>query len=176
MAVKKKGRTIKVDFSNVKDGGGGGVRVKEGDYLAHIAKVDLTEAKSSGNTMLVFYFQLWKDEETQMKGKQLRDNCVITEKALWRLRNLLLALGKKVPKSIANINVDGLLGDGEEPQLGITVVDGEEYNNSIRSEIAAYLTLDEFESDDEDEDEDEDDDEDEDEDDEELDEIDVDEI
>lgn len=180
MAVKKKskGRYVTVDFSNVKESGGGGLRVKEGDYAAHIVKIDLTESQKSGNTMLVFYYQLWKDGKLYQKGKTIRDNIVLTENVLWRLRNLLLAMGKKAPKSIAKLNIDGLTGDGDEPQLALEIGDGDEYQGRVKSEVRGYLTLEEFEEEDEDEDSDDEESEDEDDEDEdeELDEIDVDEI
>jgi hypothetical protein len=174
---KSKGSTpdkYQVDFSKEQGGGGGGVHVKEGDYVAKIVKIEATEtgdsSKNPGTPMLVFDYQLVKNAASGKKvsaSGTIRDRIVIQPNTLWRLRKLLEAIGKTVPKKTVNLSLKKYVGE----TFILTVVDGEPYKGKVKSEPADYLSEEEYEEepdDDEDEDEDEDEDaEDEDEDDDE---------
>lgn len=171
MAKKSSGK-VRVDFSKVEDRKS--TRVPEGDYPVKITKVKHTESEK-GNPMLVFSFEI---TEGKYAGETLIDRCVLTEKALFRLRNLLQAAGKKVPKKAVNLDVKGLKG----LELGITTVD-DEYEGRISSKVGDYLSIDVLKGqdvgDDDEDEEDEDEDEDEDDDDEEeedLEEVDLDDM
>jgi hypothetical protein len=173
--AKKGKRTVKVDFSNVKEGGGKRPHVPPGDYLARLTDPKIVEAQS-GNTMVVVQWKLLdKKADKKAGGKTVRDNFVLVESAAWRLYNMLQASGKKVPKKMMSIDLDKI--DGIE--LGITL-DDEEYKNNTYSEVKDYLSKEELEGPDDDEEEedeeDEDEEEDEDDDDEELEEVELDEL
>lgn len=183
MATKKKkkgtkGASITAEFGHkdAKGSGGGGVRIPEGDYLAKIIKAEQKEAKT-GSQMIVWTFKIL---EGKYKGKKIKDNSVLVPKALFRLRNLLEALGVKVPEKTVKINFAKYVGE----EIGLTIVDGEEYKNKIRSEVGDFIPADSVDADDDDEDDEDeddedldededDDDDDEDDEDEDLDEVDL---
>lgn len=152
-----KGGAIPVDFRGVESGGGGGARVPEGDYRAKVAEVKVGTSKSSGNTMLEWVYEI---TEGKHKGKKLsKDYTVLTAEALWRLKNLLEALGIAVEgKNLKDLRplLKKLLGR----ELGVTVTD-EEYEKDgksrVTSKVSDYLSLDELEGEDDDEDEEDDD-------------------
>lgn len=163
-----------VDFSKVKKGGKK-PRLPEADYTAKIVKVEKKRSQN-GNLMFVWHFEI---TEGKYAGKVITDNTVITDNP-WSLLRLIEATGKKVPKKAVKVNAENYVGE----EVGITLADGEPYNNRISSEVVDVMPVDEVnedDDDDEDEDEDEDDDDDEDEDededdDDELDEFDPDEL
>ena len=143
---------VKVDFTNVKESSGINPKhVESGDYLATITKVEQTQSKA-GNEMLLFVFQL-----NDQRSVTYPYYVVLDEKNLWKLRNLLLAVGAKVPKGAANIDVERLVGK----VVGISLED-DEYEGQMKSVIDAVFSKDEVESEDapamEEDDEDEDDD------------------
>lgn len=145
----KKAGVLSVDFSNVKEGGGG-VRMPENDYHLKIASVKEDISEKSGNPMLVIQFGFVDKKAAKKAGGTIRENFVLQEKSLWKLRDLLEAVGVKVPKRTVQIPIKKLVGK----ELGGTIVDDEPYNGRIKSKIADYMTLDDFESgavDDEDE-------------------------
>lgn len=168
---KKKGASITAEFGHkdAKGGGAGGIRIPEGDYVAKIIDATPKEA-STGSQMIVWTFKIL---EGKYKGKKIRDNSVLVPKALFRLRNLLEALGVTVPEKTVKVDYQKYIGQ----EIGLTIVDGEEYKNKIRSEVGDFIAADAVNGDDDDEDDDEDldedDDDDEDEDDEDLDEVDI---
>lgn len=171
--AKSKGGSIKVDGAKLTSGGR--ARLPEGDYKAKITAIKSGESQA-GNSQIIVTFTI---SEGPMKGKELRDYITLTEKAMWRLGNLLEALEIKWPKKVFNLPFEKLIGK----ELGITVYD-DEYNGRVSSKVGDYLdesTIDgilegetDEESEDEEDVEEESDDEDEDDDDEELEEFDTD--
>lgn len=150
MAKKNKAGVVNVDFSNVKEGGGG-VRVPEDDYHMRVASLKQDISEKNSNPMLVAQFAFVDKKVAKKAGGTIRENFVLTEKSLWKLRDFLEACGIKVPKSSVNIPIKKLVNK----EFGATVVDDEPYNNRIKSKIADYMTIADFESgavDDEDED------------------------
>lgn len=136
MAKKSKGATV-VDFSKeVEHEGGGGrwlKRVPESDYVFTLKSIEETRAKS-GNKMLVMIFM---GKEGQVRNQQLRDRFVLLPQSLFKLRQLLEAMGKEVPKRGITINHKELIGT----DVGITVRDGDEYEGKIRSEAGDYIPV-----------------------------------
>ena len=171
---KSSKRTLSVNMAGVERRGS--QRLPEGDYKVTIKKAEKGENQNSGNAQLIITYEVISDEQ---KGKTVKDYMAVTEKALWRIGNLLDAVGMKWSQKTINIPLDKLEGK----ELGVTLVD-DEYAGKIKSKIADFLdeeTIDGILSDEEpDDEEDEDlddedeDDEDEDEDDDDLDEVDVD--
>ena len=143
------------DFKDVESGGGGGARVPEGDYRVRITECKVDTAKSSGNTMLVWEYEI---REGKFKGKKLsRDYTAITPQALWKLKGLLEALGISVPQG--KVDLTPVIRKVRGKEFGVTVTDEEyEANGKTRvtSKVSDYLDLDTLDSTgDEDEDEDE---------------------
>lgn len=129
---------VKVDFTNVKESSGINPKhVESGDYLATITKVEQTESKA-GNQMLLFVFQL-----NDQRSATYPYYVVLDERNLWKLRNLLLAIGAKVPKGAANIDVERLVGK----VVGISLED-DEYEGQMKSVIDSVFPRDEVESED----------------------------
>lgn len=129
------GIKIPVDFSKVPERGS--VRVPEGDYVAKLVKAEKTNAKSSGNPMLVIRLELQSGPK-DARGKALTDRHILVEDSLWTLRNMLEAMGYKVKPAAMKIDVDKMLIG---KKVGITVVDGDEYNGRIRSEVGDYIPV-----------------------------------
>lgn len=166
MAKATKKGVITVDGSKMQSGGGS-VRVPEDDYAAKIDRIERSKVRdgdNAGTTMLIVHYKISKGKH---KGKVIKDRIVLMESTLWKLRQLMEALGKKVPGKVFKVDVDKFEGG----EVVISVVDGEPYKNRIKSEISDVQSPDNVDTDDEDEDdEDEDDD-----DDDELEDVDLDE-
>lgn len=156
-----KGRIITLDGTKMQSTGGS-VRVPEGDYRAKIKKIQQTETKQGDESMLVLTYTI---VDGKYKGKSIVDRIVLRESVFWKLRQVLEALGKKVPNKAFKVDIDKLVGG----EVAITVVDGEPYKNRIQSEIGDVQSVDILDADDEDEEEESDDD-----DDEELEDVDLD--
>lgn len=166
---KSTGRTISLDGEKMQ-GSGGSVRLPEGDYKAKISKIEQTETKDDARSMLVLHYKI---SDGKHKGKILKDRIVLVgnsdkKDTLWKLRQVLEALGKKVPAKGFKLNIDNLIGG----EVAITVIDGEPYKNRIKSEVGDVNDLSVLEEEDDEEDDDEE--EDEDDDDEEMEDVDLD--
>lgn len=160
--TKSTGRTIKLPGGDKMRGSGGGVKVPEGDYRMKIVKVEQTETKDDGRSMLVIHY---KFVEGKHKGKLIKDRIVLVgndekKDTLWKLTQVLEALGKKIPDSAFRLNIDNLIGG----EVAATIIDGNEYKGRIKSEVGDINDLSILEEEDDDEDDDEDSDEDEDDD------------
>lgn len=173
--AKRKAGVVEIDFGHEDaKGGGGRVRLPEGEYKARISGVKQEEAQS-GNQMLVWTLQI---TEGKHKGKKIIDRTVLVPKALFRLRMLLEACGKTVPEKAIKLKYRDYVGE----DVGI-VLEDDEYEGRISSTVAEYVSLDvidDEQEDDEDyddeEEEDDEEDDDEDEEEEDLEEVDLDEL
>ena len=128
-----------LDFSNVKDGPAvKPKRLPEGDYLftitSYSATITQTEAK---NEMWTFVLT-----PNAHKNASYAYRCILTEKALWKLRNLLIACGLSVPKKSVRVDPAKLVGK----QCGGTLED-DEYEGKERSEVTAVFPADELDDD-----------------------------
>src|SRR5271168_605281 len=123
---KPKGRIISVDMTDV-ESGGGGFKIKEGEYLMAVSETEDTESEK-GNQMIKFTFE---GKEGAAKGKKFYQYCVYDPPdSLWKLRSLLEALGVDVPDSAMDIDLDEL--DGLEL---IGHVGDEEYQGKTTSKM-----------------------------------------
>lgn len=115
-----------IDFSNVKDGGNfNKARIPAGDYLAVITKVEDAESKSDQVFQYLFSIKI-----VSRPGTVLPYYCKLQENQLWKLRNILIAAGKTVPKRKAKVDPNTIVGK----QIGVTVGDTE-YDGKDQSEI-----------------------------------------
>lgn len=119
-----------LDFENVKDANEfNPKRVPNGDYLAKIVDVKDGQSKKSDNFQWIFTIQL---KDPQYGSGKYPYYCVLQENQLWKLRNLCLAAGLNVPKKRLKVNPSQLVGK----TIAVTM-DEEEYNDKVKSVIAA---------------------------------------
>lgn len=124
-----------LDFTDVKEGFQG-LRVAEADYGFVIAEVDQHAKSKAGNRMWVFKHEFLSGPH---KGERLTDRVSLTPQALFRLRDLLEAIGLKVGRKKIKIDPEKLKGK----TFGAHVQDGEPFGekNRITSEIGYYMPL-----------------------------------
>lgn len=136
-------RKKKLDFSNVESF----TRCAEGQHTAKIVEVQ-ENTTQAGDDMLTMVFEVIKGDS---KGAKVFDNFVLTDKALWKLKQLLQVLGVKCDGKIA-LDLDKLVG-----KICDITVYHEEYNGKLKARIDEYIALkhqddeDEYEDDEEDE-------------------------
>lgn len=115
-------RKVKVDLTGVESY----TRASEGIHTAKIASIELTQSQG-GDDMLKITYEVIKGED---KGCKVFDNIVLTEKALWKLKSLLQAIGMKADGKVA-LDLDKMEGK----ICDITVIH-EEYNGQLRAKVS----------------------------------------
>lgn len=144
-------RKKKLDFSNVESF----AKAAEGRHRVKIVEIN-EQTSQGGDDMLVFVFEVIKGES---KGARVYENCVLTDKALWKLQQILQAIGIKCDGKVA-LDLDKLIGKVCEID-----VFHEEYEGRTRARIGEFFkatsakSSDDEDVDDEDDIDDEDDDE-----------------
>lgn len=119
-----------VDFSGVKDGGAfNRNRIPAGDYIATIIKVEDSEAKSDQTFQYLFSIKIDKHP-----SRVIPYYCKLTENQLWKLRNLLIAAGKTVPKKKMKLDPSSIVGK----KIGVTIED-DEYEGREQSQISGVF-------------------------------------
>nr|DAJ19472.1 MAG TPA: Protein of unknown function (DUF669) [Podoviridae sp. ctgHy19] len=147
-------RKLKVDMTGVESF----TRCPEGQFPAKIVKIEECTIQGSGDDGLKVQFEVTGGSG---KGCKVFETLSLGEKALWKLKMLLEALGMKATGKLT-IDLDKLLNKA----CAIEVIH-DEYNGQKRAKISQYLKLSELDEEDE-VDEDDDDDIDDDEDEEEV--------
>ena len=144
-------RKKKLDFTNVESF----AKAAEGRHRVKIVEIN-EQTSQGGDDMLVFVFEVIKGES---KGARVYENCVLTDKALWKLQQILQAIGIKCDGKVA-LDLDKLIGKVCEID-----VFHEEYEGRTRARIGEFFkatsakSSDDEDVDDEDDIDDEDDDE-----------------
>lgn len=151
--MAKKADTVTLDGKKMKEGGGSR-RVPEGDYKVKITKAVREVNPNTDNTQIKLTLDILDGPKS---SGTIIDYLTLTEKAMFRVGNLLDALGMNYPGKAFKLPLDKLVGK----EFGVTMAD-DEYNGKIKSKSADYLDLETINgildgSDVEDEDEDEDD-------------------
>lgn len=125
------GASVKqVDLTNVKDGGGfNRSRIPSGDYLAKIIKVEDAPSKKDNIFQYLFTIQV-----VNRPSSKLPYYCKLQENQLWKLRSLLIAAGKTVPKSKVKVDPNQVVGK----LIGITVED-DDYEDKEQSTISGVF-------------------------------------
>lgn len=142
-------RKLKVDMTGVESY----TRCSEGEHVAKVKKVEMGTVQGSGDDCIKAVFEVLKGSD---KGCQVFETFSLSEKALWKLKSFLQAIGIKADGKLT-LDLDKLEG-----KICVIDVIHEEYNGQKRAKISSYLkesTEDEDEDDEEEEDEDEDEDE-----------------
>lgn len=129
-------------------------RCPEGEWLAKLTKIEMGEVQGSGDDCLKARFEVIKGSA---KGNTVFETFALSEKALWKLKSFLEAIGVKSTGKFT-LDLDKLEG-----KICIIDVIHDEYNGTKRAKISAYIKPGDDSDDDDDEDEvdDEDDDDDE---------------
>lgn len=117
-------RKLKLDFTGVEFYS----RCSEGIHRAKVAEIQ-EKTSQGGDDMLQIAMEVVAGAD---KGCRVFDNCVLTDKALWKFKQLLSALGVKCDGKVA-VDLDGLIGKTCDIE-----VFHEEYNGQTRAKISNY--------------------------------------
>lgn len=120
-------RKIKVDMTGVEAYS----KVNEGIHAAKIVEVEQTQSQA-GDDMITVAYEVTSGPD---KGGRVFDSFVLTQKALWKLKVLLKALGMKCDGRLI-VDLDRLIGKACDIE-----VFHDEYNGQIRAKISDYYKL-----------------------------------
>lgn len=132
-------RRVKLDMTGVESY----TRCPEGEWLAKLSSIEEGTVQGSGDDCLKARFEVIKGSA---EGCAVFETFSLTEKALWRLKGFLEAIGMKANGKLS-LDLDKLEG-----KVCVIDVIHDEYNGQKRAKIASYLKP---EDDEEDEEEDE---------------------
>ena len=132
------GQKLKLDFTGVESF----QRAAEGIHTVKIATAEVKQSQG-GNDMIVIAFEVTKGAD---KGARVYENFPLVDKALWKLKGLLQAIGMKADGKL-QLDVDKLIG--KVCQIN---VQHEEYDGKLRARCESIMKF----SADADEDDDED--------------------
>lgn len=136
-------RRVKLDMTGVESY----TRCPEGEWLAKLSSIEEGTIQGSGDDCLKARFEVIKGSA---EGCAVFETFSLAEKALWKLKGFLEAIGMKANGKLS-LDLDKLEG-----KVCIIDVIHDEYNGQKRAKIASYLKP---EDDEEDEDDDEEEDE-----------------
>jgi hypothetical protein len=102
---------FQADFTNVSEGGG---RLPAGEYVCKVTKCEVTQGEKAKNLKWTLTVGLGDH-----KGDTMMFNTSLSVKALFKLREFMIACGQDVPKAVVAVDTDKLLGS----VVGIKVVD-----------------------------------------------------
>jgi hypothetical protein len=106
-------------------------RCSEGVHTAKIVEIQ-ENTTQAGDDMLTMVFEVIRGDS---KGAKVYDNFVLTDKALWKLKQLLQSLGVKCNGKIA-LDLDKLIG-----KVCDIAVYHEEYNGKLKARIDEYTPV-----------------------------------
>lgn len=134
---KSKATAQNLDFSGVKERGNFNPKqVGEGDYSATITKVEDAKPKDGGSDPM-YLFTIKLDKYSQYSYPYY---CKLVENQLWKIRNLMVAAGKNVPKKKIKIDPNVIVGK----KIGVTMAD-EEYEGKTKSVVDAVFPVSDLE-------------------------------
>lgn len=117
-------RVKKLDFTGVESY----TKASEGIHTAKVAEI-LEKTSQGGDDMLQFKFEIIKGED---KGSAVFESFVLTDKALWKFKAFLQAIGMKADGKL-KIDLDKLIG-----KVCDIEVFWDEYNGQTRAKISDY--------------------------------------
>lgn len=127
MAGPKKRSGVEVDFTGVESGGRS---VPEGNYQLEVVSCEEKES-SEGNPYLAWKYKV---SEGAYKGATIYDNTSLTAKALWRLKNLLEAMGVEVPSGKMGLDLKSYVGN----KVWVKIVN-EVYQGKEKPRVGEFL-------------------------------------
>ena len=119
-------RKVKVNMEGVESF----TRCPEGTWLARLKKIDMVEIQGSGDDGLKAQFEVIKGSA---KGNSVFETFSLAEKALWKLKQCLEAMGLKASGKLT-LDLDKLEG-----KICLIDVIHDEYNGQKRAKISAYM-------------------------------------
>lgn len=135
---KKKGSGLSLNFKDVKV-----LKTPpEGTYLVRVTEAELTTS-SNDNEMIKWEFEI---ASGKYEGQKFYYNTNTGKESLWKLREVLEAMGQEVPDGKMDIDLSELIGS----ECGV-VVFHEVYEGKTRAKIADFLAADEVAAEDSDE-------------------------
>ena len=117
-------------------------RCPEGEWLAKLKKIELGESQGSGDECLKAQFEVI---DGRAKGDTVFETFSLNEKALWKLKSFLEAIGMKSTGKL-NLDLDKLEG-----KVCIIDVIHDEYQGKKRAKIASYINPEDVEPEDDEE-------------------------
>ena len=117
-------------------------RCPEGEWLAKLKKIELGESQGSGDECLKAQFEVI---DGRAKGDTVFETFSLNEKALWKLKSFLEAIGMKSTGKL-NLDLDKL-----EDKVCIIDVIHDEYQGKKRAKIASYINPEDVEPEDDEE-------------------------
>ena len=141
-------RKVSLDMSGVESY----TRCPEGEWLARLTKIEEGTVQGSGDDCLKARFEVIKGSA---KGSTVFETFSLTEKALWKLKSFLNAIGMKANGKIS-LDLDKLEG-----KICMIDVIHDEYNGTKRAKISSYNPAENEDDEDEDVEDDEEEEEDE---------------
>lgn len=134
-------RRVKLDMTGVESY----TRCPEGEWLAKLSSIEEGTVQGSGDDCLKARFEVIKGSA---KGCAVFETFSLTEKALWKLKGFLEAIGMKANGKLS-LDLDKMEG-----KVCIIDVIHDEYNGQKRAKISSYIKPEEDEEDDEEDEED----------------------
>lgn len=119
-------RRVKVNMEGVESF----TRCPEGTWLARLKKIDMVEIQGSGDDGLKAQFEVIKGSA---KGNSVFETFSLAEKALWKLKQCLEAMGLKASGKLT-LDLDKIEG-----KICLIDVIHDEYNGQKRAKISAYM-------------------------------------
>lgn len=135
-------RRVKLDMTGVESY----TRCPEGEWLVKLSSIEEGTVQGSGDDCLKARFEVIKGSA---KGCAVFETFSLTEKALWKLKGFLDAIGMRADGKIS-LDLDKLEG-----KVCIIDVIHDEYNGQKRAKISSYIKPEDDEEEDEDEEEEE---------------------
>lgn len=117
-------RTVKVDMTGVESYS----KASEGIHTAKVSEI-LEKTSQGGDPMLQFAFEITKGDD---KGCKVFESFALTDKALWKFKAFLQAIGMKAEGKL-KIDLDKLIGKTCDIE-----VFWDEYNGQTRAKISDY--------------------------------------
>lgn len=126
--------TINVDFSNAERSQFMPRHLPEGNYKGKITKAELVEAKSDREDMVLYTIEV--------RGAGYPYYCKLVPNQLWKLREILIAAGMKVPNKAVKVDPARIVGR----TIGVSLED-DEYNGKLKSVITETFSVSELDED-----------------------------
>lgn len=123
---------LNLDFSNVASR----EPLDPGFYTVRISESELTESSTKKPMLKLTYDVLGDADGNPVEGnRKLWDNCVLTDNALWKIKNLFSALELDT-SAIVDMDTDELIG----MEMGVKVTI-EPYQGENRNQVKAYKSM-----------------------------------
>lgn len=135
-------RRVKLNMTGVESY----TRCPEGEWLARLSSIEEGTVQGSGDDCLKARFEVIKGSA---KGCAVFETFSLTEKALWKLKGFLDAIGVKADGKIS-LDLDKLEG-----KVCVIDVIHDEYNGQKRAKISSYIKPEDDEDEDEEDEEEE---------------------